>query len=75
MDGQIVNNSEKYHNHRFNISSIEVRKFVQTLKTTAKHSELISYMILGAVSLQEIIIKDLGLNLEFLIIYLSNTLK
>jgi hypothetical protein len=49
---QVVNNSEKYHNHAPDIAKIEARKAVQNLKITAKHTELNTQAVLGAVSLQ-----------------------
>ncbi|VVC30795.1 Zinc finger, FLYWCH-type [Cinara cedri] len=51
-DGQIINESKKEHNYRPDISKIEARKAVQFLKTTAKHIELSTQAVLGAVSLQ-----------------------
>jgi len=51
-DGQIIHESEKEHNHTPDIAEIEVRKAIQFLKTTAKHTELSTQAVLGAVSLQ-----------------------
>lgn len=51
-DGQIISESEKEHNHVPDIAKIEARKAVQFLKTTAKHTELSTQAVLGAVSLQ-----------------------
>uniref|UniRef100_A0A2S2P015 FLYWCH-type domain-containing protein n=1 Tax=Schizaphis graminum TaxID=13262 RepID=A0A2S2P015_SCHGA len=51
-DGQIIHESEKEHNHTPDIAKIEARKAMQFLKTTAKHTELSTQAVLGAVSLQ-----------------------
>jgi len=48
-DGQIFHES---NNHTPDVAKIEARKAMQFLKTTAKHTELITQAVLGAVSLQ-----------------------
>jgi len=49
---QIINESEKQHNHTPNIAKIKAKKAMQFLKTTAKHTELSIQRVLSAVSLQ-----------------------
>ncbi|CAI6355490.1 unnamed protein product [Macrosiphum euphorbiae] len=51
-DGQIIHESEKEHNHTPDIAKNEARIGMQFLKTTAKHTELSTQVVLGAVSLQ-----------------------
>lgn len=62
MNGQIINDSEKYHNHTLNITKIEARKAVKTLKTTAKHTEFNTQAVLEQVSLQVTIINNNNIN-------------